>query len=310
MTFTTRLKEEITKNDIGQIESLAELSAFITYAGQIKKNKITLVMENASVARRIYKDIKTNFGINVKITVRNQKRFRVKQIYILDITEKIDHILETLNIMKNNKKTLPEEYFLSTKEEKTAFLQGAFLACGSINDPSTAGYHLEFTSPMKKEGSYLANIMKDFNIQAKVLKRNNHYMTYIKSAEMISDLIRLFGATNSFFYFEDIRIYRDHKNMVNRLNNCEIANQEKILKTGMKQLDDIKYLKEHDLVGLLDENVQEAVRYREAYPETSLQELADIISTETGRQIGKSGINHYFIKVKKLVEKHKEKMSN
>ena len=103
MTFTTRLKEEITKNEIGQIESLVELSAFIRYVGQIKKNKITLVMENASVARRIYKDIKTNFGINVKITVRNQKRFRVKQIYILDITEKIDQVLETLNIMKNNK---------------------------------------------------------------------------------------------------------------------------------------------------------------------------------------------------------------
>lgn len=310
MTFTTRLKEEITKNDIDQIESLVELSAFITYAGQIKKNKITLVMENASVARRIYKDIKSNFGINVRITVRNQKRFRVKQIYILEITEKVEHVLETLNIIKNNRKNLPEEYFLSTQEEKIAFLRGAFLACGSINDPSTAGYHLEFTSPMKKEGTYLSNIMKEFNIVSKVLKRNNHYMTYIKSAEMISDMIRLLGATNSFFYFEDIRIYRDHKNMVNRLNNCEIANQEKILKTGMKQLDDIKYLKEHDLVGLLDENVQEAVRYREAYPETSLQELADIISTETGRQIGKSGINHYFIKVKKLVEKHKEKMSN
>lgn len=310
MTFTTRLKEEITKNDIDQIESLVELSAFITYAGQIKKNKITLVMENASVARRIYKDIKSNFGINVRITVRNQKRFRVKQIYILEITEKFEHVLETLNIVKNNRKNLPEEYFLSTQEEKIAFLRGAFLACGSINDPSTAGYHLEFTSPMKKEGTYLSNIMKEFNIVSKVLKRNNHYMTYIKSAEMISDMIRLLGATNSFFYFEDIRIYRDHKNMVNRLNNCEIANQEKILKTGMKQLDDIKYLKEHDLVGLLDENVQEAVRYREAYPETSLQELADIISTETGRQIGKSGINHYFIKVKKLVEKHKEKMSN
>ena len=42
MTFTTRLKEEITKNDIGQIESLVELSAFITYAGQIKKNKIKI----------------------------------------------------------------------------------------------------------------------------------------------------------------------------------------------------------------------------------------------------------------------------
>ena len=156
MTFTTRLKEEITKNDIGQIESLVELSAFIKYAGQIKKNKITLVMENASVARRIYKDIKNNFGINIKITIRNQKRFRVKQIYILEITEKVEHILETLNIMKNGKSILPEEYFLSSEEEKISFLKGVFLACGSINDPSTAGYHLEFTSTMKKEGVYLS----------------------------------------------------------------------------------------------------------------------------------------------------------
>ena len=132
-------------------------------------------------------------------------------------------------------------------------------------------------------------------------------MTYVKSAEMISDLIRLLGATNCFFYFEDIRIYRDHKNMVNRLNNCEIANQEKILKTGIKQLEDIAYIKENDLLGLLDENVRDAIRYREMYPETSLSELADIISQETGRTIGKSGVNHYFIKVKKLVERHKNK---
>ena len=93
--------------------------------------------------------------------------------------------------------------------------------------------------------------------------------------------------------------------MVNRLNNCEIANQEKVLKTGLKQLEDINYLKEYDLIGLLDENVQEAIEYREKYPESSLSELAEIISQETGREIGKSGINHYFIKVKKLVEKHK-----
>ncbi len=308
MTFTTRLKEEITKNEIGKIESLVELSSFIRFTGQIKKDKITLVMENASVARRIYKNIKYNFGINIKIIIRIQKRFRVKQIYILEIVEKISDILETLNIYKNNRRTLPEEYFLSTKEEVVAFLRGAFLATGSINDPSAAGYHLEFTTSLKKEGLFIAKLLKNFNITAKVIKRNNHYMTYIKGAEMISDLIRLFGATNAFFYFEDIRIYRDHKNMVNRLNNCEIANQEKILKTGLQQLENINYLKKYDLIGLLDENVQEAIKYREAYPETSLSELAEIISQETGRSIGKSGINHYFIKVKKLVQKHQESL--
>ena len=134
-------------------------------------------------------------------------------------------------------------------------------------------------------------------------------MLYIKSAEMISDILKLFGATNSLFFFEDIRIYRDHKNMVNRLNNCEIANQEKIIKAGLSQLDDISYLKEHDLINLLDDKTKDAIYYREKYPESSLQELAEIISSETGKPIGKSGINHYFRKVKDLVNKHKNKNS-
>ena len=307
MTFTTRLKEEITKNDVGQIESLVELSAFIKYAGQIKKNKITLIMENASVARRIYKDIKSNFGINIKITIRNQKRFRVKQIYILEITEKVEHILETLNIMKDNKNTLPEEFFLSTQEEKAAFLKGAFMACGSINDPSTAGYHLEFTSDMKKEGTFLSNLLKEFNIISKVLKRNNHYMTYIKSAEMISDLIRLLGATNSFFYFEDIRIYRDHKNMTNRLNNCEQANVDKIIGSAMKQVEDIELIDSVSGLDLLSEKERVVAVYRMKYKEASLQELSEIITIETGNKITKSGLNHRFRKIKEIANELRNK---
>ena len=307
MTFTTKVKEEITTNSNTNLESLVELSSFIRYSSQINKDKISLTIENAAVARRIYKDIKSNFNVNVKITVRIQKRFRVKQIYILEVYENVVDILERLNIINNGKKTLPAEYFLESNEDKIAYLKGAFLASGSINDPSTGGYHLEFTTIQKNEGTIIQKILHEYNINSKILKRNNRYMVYVKSAEMISDFIKLIGVTNSLFYFEDIRIYRDHKNMVNRLNNCEIANQEKILKTGIKQLEEIAYLEEHDLIDLLDDNIKETIRYREAYPETSLQELADIISTETGRKIGKSGINHYFIKIKQLVQQHKEK---
>lgn len=307
MTFTTRVKEEMAKLAYNRLEATCELSAFLRFDSVIKKDTISITIENASVARRIYTLTKELFNINLKIIVRNQKRFRVKQIYILEIKEKINDILETLNIYKDGKKTLPEEYFLETEEEQMSFVRGLFLASGSLNDPATSGYHLEFTVSSKKEAIYISKLLKNFYIIAKVLKRNNHYMVYIKSAEMISDLLKIFGATNSLFYFEDIRIYRDHKNMVNRLNNCELANAEKTIKTGLKQLETIAYLEENDLIDLLDERIKEVIEYRKKYPETSYNELAEIISLETGKQIGKSGINHYFIKMNKLMENHQNK---
>lgn len=308
MTYTTRVKEEIAKTPINDNERVCELSGFIRFVANIKDN-ITITLENASVARRIYSSLKEIFNIQVKIIVRNQRRFRIKQIYILEVNEKVDHILEYLNIEKS-KKTLPKDYFLTTREEKIAYLQGVFLACGTISDPATSGYHLEIVTDLNREIVYLVNLFKEIDIQTKHLKRNSKYMLYIKNAEVISEVIRLFHATNAYFYFEDIRIYRDHKNMVNRLNNCEIANQEKTIATGLKQLEDIKYLHDFDLYRLLDDNTKVVLEYREKYPEVSLKELADIISLETDYKIGKSGVNHHFIKVRNLIKRHKEKNKN
>ena len=296
MTFSARLKEEIAAIPINALEARVELAALLKFDGRLENNKITLTLENASVARRIYKHIKEIFNIDVKVTVRNQKRFRIKQIYILEINEKIELVKELLNIKSE---------YLETNEDKISFVRGAFLASGSISDPSTSGYHLEFVFQKLSDAKIVDGILKSFNLDSKVLKRSNRYMVYIKSAEEISDVIKLLGAINSLFYFEDIRIYRDHKNMVNRLNNCEIANQEKSLTTGMRQVEDINYLIDNDLFDLLDDNIKLVANYRLKYPESSYLELAEIISLETDYKIGKSGINHNFIKIKKLVDKHK-----
>ena len=307
MTFTTRIKEEVSKLPFDLISGRNELLSFVRYDGKYTKDKITLVMENASVARRIYKIIKEIYHTNISVIVRNQRRFRVKQIYILEIKENILNILEDLSIYKDGKKIDPQDYLLETKEDKIAFIQGLFLACGSINDPATSGYHLEFVVPLKKDAIYIQKVLKDLNLSSKILKRSNHYMIYLKNAEQISDLIKMFNAINSLFYFEDIRIYRDHKNMVNRLNNCEIANQEKTIKAGMNQIDNIKYIEDKELIDLLDERNKDVMKYRKKYPEVSFNELAEIISMETGNKIGKSGINHCFIKIRELVKKHQER---
>ena len=118
--------------------------------------------------------------------------------------------------------------------------------------------------------------------------------------------IKLFKATDSLFFFEDIRIYRDHKNMVNRLNNCEIHNQTRSIETGLKQLDDIAYLRKNDLLDLIEEKTKLVIEVREKYPETSLTEMADILSNEYNYKIGKSGVNHHFIKISSLVQHHKK----
>ena len=153
------------------------------------------------------------------------------------------------------------------------------------------------------------DLLKSFNLSSKILERENGYMVYIKASEEISDVIKLIGAINALFYYEDIRIYRDHKNMVNRLNNCEQANVEKGMKTCNEQLANINYLKENDLVTLLDEKSNLIMDYRIKYPETSMNELAEIITLETDLKITKSGINHHFRRIKALVEKHKNKES-
>lgn len=306
MTYTTKVKEEIVKNELNENEKICELSGYIRFSAVIKDN-ITITLENASVTRRIYKLFKEIFNIHPKITIRNQKRFRIKQIYIIEVNDKVDYILKFLNVMDNHKKILPNEFFLTDNEEKIAYLRGAFLASGTINDPASSGYHLEIVTDMNREAIYLTKLFQDLKINAKNLKRNSKYMVYIKNAEVISDIIRMFKATNAYFYFEDIRIYRDHKNMVNRLNNCEIANQEKTINTGLRQIEEIKYLKDNDLYSLLDDTTKIVLEYREKYPEASLKELADIISMETDYVIGKSGVNHHFIKIKNLIKKHKEK---
>ncbi len=294
MTFTTRLKEEISKISVNDIERSSILEAFLKYNAFVSNN-ITITLENASVARYIYVLLKEEINILPKVRVRIQKRFRVKQIYIIEINDKVDYIKERFLYKNSN---------LDSDEEKIAYLKGAFLGIGNVSNPKTSGYHLEFILNKKEYANYISKLLNNFNLNSKVIKRGYKYITYIKMSESISDLIKMFKATNSLFEFEDTRIYRDHKNMVNRLNNCEIANQEKAIKSGLDQINIIKFLENNDLLSLLDEKTRLVLEYRKKYPESSYQELANIISLETDYKVGKSGVNHHFIKLRNFMNNY------
>ena len=302
MTFNTSLKDEISKNVYSSVDACSELSAFVRCNSKITSKQIVITLENASVARKIYKDIKTVFNISANITVRNQNRFRVKQIYILTITDNIDYIKKVLCV--NEKITLESD------EEKIAFLEGAFLAIGNVTNPQTSRYHLEYICKNEKLAKEIDNLLKYFKINSKIIKRGYKFVVYVKNGDNISDILKMFKATESLFFFEDIRIYRDHKNMVNRLNNCELSNQTKTIQTGLKQLNEINYIIDNDLLSLLDDNTKTICEIRKKYPESSLAEIAQIANVEYGYNIGKSGVNHHFIKIAALVKRHKDSVVN
>lgn len=299
MTFTTQIKEEITKEENNNIEDLTSLCTYLKFNATLEEDKMTVMVVNASVARWIFKLLKTNYNVLIKLTTRTMKRFKARNLYILEVKEKLDLIYKDIdNIFK--------EISTSSDEEKKAFLKGMFLACGSINDPKKNQYHLEFLVKEEEDAKLIDDLLNSLKIKSKVLKRDREYMVYVKSSENISDFIKYLGAFNALFYFEYIRIYKDHKNMVNRLNNCEQANVERTLKSSKTILDNIKYLEDNDLLMLLDDRSKEIIEYKKKYPDTSLGELAEIITMETNKSITKSGINHHFRKINALVKKAKE----
>ena len=53
MSFTTEVKNEVSKLEFSSVENIAELSALISLASEIN-NTIKITTENASVARKIF----------------------------------------------------------------------------------------------------------------------------------------------------------------------------------------------------------------------------------------------------------------
>ncbi len=309
MSFTSIVKDEVTRLETSKLEDISELSAIIRVAATIN-NTINITVENNTVARRTFKLVKKIYGITPSITVRNKKLGK-GFTYILNIKNQNKEILEDLSIIDNNKYLpVPKEYIISDEEQLRAYLRGVFIVSGSVNDPKTSRYHLEFILDTKDYATFISNLLNSYNLNSKIIKREKNYTVYIKEAEKISDFLRIIKAFSAVMYFEDIRIYRDHKNMTNRLNNCEQANTDKIFMTASKQVKDIEKLYELGMVDLLDEKLKVVIEYRMKYRESSLQELADIISLETGVEITKSGLNHRFRKIKEILERVDNKKAN
>ena len=305
MTYSSKIKKEISKTECTRAEYLSELSGIIRTSAEIKIYNIKIQTENKFVANRIFGLFKILYDINLNISLRKNYNFKKNEIYVLELKKDTLKVLRDLGIVseKNELLRIPSESLLSDEELRRAYLRGVFLVSGSLNDPKTSRYHLEFLINDTEYANFLNKLLNDNTLNSKILHRKKGYMIYIKEAEKISDFLRLIRAYNGVMYYEEIRVYREKINMTNRLNNCEQANVEKMVATSNKLIKEINYIKEKDMFDLLDDKIKESAEYRIRYPETSLLELSKIITLETNSNVSKSCLNHRFRKIKEFADK-------
>ncbi len=305
MSFTTTIKQEITKIESTESEMIAELSGFIRNNSDIHNGSLETTSEKLNVLERFQYFIKELYQIDSEIIVIDNVNFSKNKLYQLKVEKDVNKIIRNIGYYDDNNhylETAPT-YIVGANEEIRAYLRGVFLCSGSINDPKTSRYHLELLIPTPEEAVFVQQLLNIFDLNAKIINREKGYMIYVKEAEKISDFLKIIKANNAVLYFEDVRIYRDQKNKTNRLNNCEQANMDKVIQTAGEQIKQIKIIEETNSIDLLDERTQVALKYRKKYPEASLKELAEIMSIETGKTLSKSGLNHRLRKIKELAER-------
>lgn len=307
ISFSRVVKEEIVFNDFNRQCEKSILCAMIKIVGTLSLNQtgltLTLRTENAKIASKMHKLLKDLYQPHIEFMVSKKMKLKKNNVYVLRVS-KAKEILTDLSLMQGiGIQNIPDQSLLETDDQKRAYLAGVFLSCGSVNNPDTSNYHLEMSLNEQDYAQFIVDLMNDYELNAKFIKRRNKYVVYIKSAERIGDFLRAIGASQSVMNFEMTRIERSMTNTVNRWNNCDIANEVKAMSASSAQLEDIAYVIDKVGIEVLDEKTRKVALLRLDNPELTLNELADAYLEKTGETISKSGLHRRFQKIKQEAQK-------
>ena len=243
MSFSTDVKEELSK-----INNLANKSC-------VKAEMIGyLITNNISESRKCIKYSTAN-QYNINRFAKLLKNLDINKYDISIVGKKFVIKLDKTESMRLNELYLSYKIGENEGEEK-AYIRGAFLGSGSINNPKNK-YHLEMILKNSEKADNVLNILKRYDINLKKLNQNEENLKcsiYSKDGEEISKFLAFIGANSAVLKFEEIRVYRDMRNNVNRLVNCETANLAKTVDAGVKQVSVINKLKKTGKFNSLPDN--------------------------------------------------------
>lgn len=311
MSFSSEVKEELSRQvNRARHCQIAEIAAIIGMCGRIQVTEksryfVKIHTENIAVARKYFTLLKKTFNIKTEISIRRNVYLKKSKTYLLTVKNPEDslRILQATKLLdmlpndEDDEVLLVNHLVIQRACCRRAFIRGAFLASGSISDPEKF-YHLEIVCSTMPKAIQLQEIIRSFDIEAKIVLRKKYYVVYIKEGAQIVDILNVMEAHVSLMNLENVRILKDMRNSVNRQVNCETANINKTVSAAVKQIEDIRYIQQTVGFDDLSEGLSEIATLRLEYPEATLKELGMLLTP----QVGKSGVNHRLRKLSSLAE--------
>ena len=283
MSFSKDVKEELLKQmSKSRHCQLAELAAILEFDGVITENpaSIRLASDNPLLLQKFALLMRLAFSIDVS-----------KELSESDARQ----VLDAIKWEKRPEDGGASGMLLQKTCCKRAYLRGAFLASGSMNDPNKS-YHFEMVCKTMGQASQIRELMQLFELDAKIVERKGHMVVYLKEGAQIVDMLNVMEAYVSLMNLENVRILKDMRNQINRGVNCEAANITKTVNAARKQIADIELIR--DTIGFdeLPSHLKEIAVVRLENPDTPLKELGTLLDPP----VGKSGVNHRLRKLSEI----------
>ncbi len=200
----------------------------------------------------------------------------------------------------------PEINTVVTEISKPLFFKTLFLILGSINSPSSANYHLEFKFKNTDSCFFVQKTLLKYNLDARISKRLDHLLLYIKSFDQIVDFLNHSELNKIAERYTNCKIDREVATALQRRVNCETANIKKTSEVAAKQIKQINFIFEN-LETELDPELERVMKLRLKHPYSSLSELQLIYISTFKKQINRAHLSNKFIKVKNLYDRLKRR---
>ncbi len=305
-----------TKNELARIMPekkccmLAEIAGFMRIAGSVQlagggRFKIIMTTSNAAVARHYKTLIKTYFSVDPLVGLGQEKSPKKGHEYMLYIgpEELSEQILRETGILmvKEGMNFISDGIYdglIRTKCCRKAYLRGAFLGGGTVNNPEKE-YHFEIITGTEVLAKELRRMMNSFvDITAKITERKKGFGVYLKAGEQVRDAIGIMGASQQFFRFDEVMMMKGLKSQTCRINNLDNANIDKALKASENQINCINKIKEKRGLDILSAKLRETAELRLENPDVSIEELGKMMTPP----LSKSGINNRLRRIEEIAK--------